>query len=193
MTLTLPRPFVTWGEFLTPDLIEMARAIVREHKDKFVPTTVSTGEKDFRSSVVLWHYDYLELKDKVCARINEVVPQVQALMQEYIPPTHFSQIEMQMTNHFRTGDKFDKHIDNGSADTALRRVSCVIYFNMYDEQRYTDGDLFLHLRNGIVTIKPVHNSVIFFPSHIWHQVQPIQTATEDFFDGRFTLNSWLHG
>lgn len=171
----------------------MARSVVRENREKFVPTTVSTGEQNFRSSVVLWHHEYLELKKQVSARITEVIPQMQEMMQEYVPPTHFSSIEMQLTNHYRTGDKFDKHIDNGSADTALRRVSCVIYFNMYDDQRYEDGDLFLHLRNGIVTIKPIQNSVIFFPSHIWHQVQPIKSKTEDFFDGRFTLNCWLHG
>ena len=107
--------------------------------------------------------------------------------------TPVSSIEVQLTNHYRNGDKFRKHVDNGSQDCALRRISAVIYFNMFDEQRFTGGDLLLYLYYATATIKPVHNSVIFFPSHVYHEVEPIQSETEDFMDGRFTLNAWLHG
>lgn len=195
----MPIPVINWSNFLDQDTIEMARQVVRDNRHNFQPTTTSTNEPDFRSSVVLWHHHYQQLNDVFSNRIREMLPQLRSDMQEYTLQTEPSKIEVQLTNHFKNNDHFSKHVDNASTpglinETPNRRLTCVYYFNMHDgANRFEGGDLYIYLANGTMTIRPIHNSVVFLPSHVWHEVQPITSQTEDFFDGRFTLNSWVHG
>ena len=194
----LATPIVQWSGFLDQPMIESCRDAVRANIDKFVPTTTTTGEDHLRKSVVLWHWHYPDLTERFTSRIMELLPIVRHEMQEYCIQTPPSKIEVQLTNHYRNGDLFKRHVDNASTvgqttDTPNRRVTCVYYFSMHEENHFKDGDLFVHLANGTSTIKPIHNSVVFFPSHVYHEVQPIQSDTENFMDGRFTLNCWIHG
>lgn len=102
-----------------------------------------------------------------------------------------TKIEVQMTIHHRNGDNFRRHIDNASSDTYGRRLTFVYYYMLSETKNFTGGDLLIDLQNGTRRFEPRHNSIIFFPSHLYHTVEPVQVPTEAFEDGRLTLNGWV--
>jgi Rps23 Pro-64 3,4-dihydroxylase Tpa1-like proline 4-hydroxylase len=42
------------------------------------------------------------------------------------------------------------------------------------------------------TIHPSQNQMIFFPSNSLHEVLPVNCASGDLADSRFTVNGWVH-
>ena len=82
-----------------------------------------------------------------------------------------------------------------------RMVSFVYYFAMRPDA-FTGGDLrvhdkverdgFYHPADTHTTIEPRNNSVVFFPSTLFHEVLPIQSNGAGLDDHRFTVNGWFH-
>jgi SM-20-related protein len=115
-----------------------------------------------------------------------------------IAPFSLGEIELQMTVH-RTGGYYKIHQDVSAKRTRDRRVSYVYYFHRLPK-RFTGGDLLLYdtdvqecgYTTGITRIEAVDNSIVFFPTEYFHQVTSVQCETEEFGDGRFTLNGWIY-
>ena len=97
-------------------------------------------------------------------------------------------IEVQMTRS-GNGHYFKEHNDNGTPDTAMRRITFVYYFLLNEPKAFTGGELIINA-DPPVTILPNHNSIVWFPSHLMHELMPVQ-STENFQDGRTTLNGWI--
>lgn len=89
------------------------------------------------------------------------------------------------------GQFFKVHTDNGSPDTATRRLTFVHYFLLNEPRQFTGGELQLQLPDREITILPHHNSIVFFPSHLWHEVKPVSCPSALFADSRFTANGWI--
>jgi Rps23 Pro-64 3,4-dihydroxylase Tpa1-like proline 4-hydroxylase len=100
-----------------------------------------------------------------------------------------------------TGDFFRVHSDNHSAGVRSRAVTFVYYF--YREPKpFQGGELQLWgtrydgdspiAEGDPETISPAQNQVIFFPSDYLHEVRPVNSASGEFADSRFTVNGWLH-
>ena len=110
----------------------------------------------------------------------------------------FMEIETQLITHF-DGHFYRTHQDNRSAANRSRQITFVYYFHRTPKQ-FTGGDLLLydtdfkeHRYAPILytRIKPLNNSVIFFPSGYYHEVTPVSCHTKQWNDGRFSLNGWL--
>ena len=98
------------------------------------------------------------------------------------------------------GEFFHAHNDNGSPTTANRLVSYVYYFRARSSG-FFGGELKLYnsrVENGVDLIghdfhliSPKDNSIVFFPSRIWHEVLPTYVPSGAFCNSRFTVNGWI--
>lgn len=170
-------------------MVALARHAAIANKEKFVNTTVSTGEADYRKSKVLWHWEYQELYDRFKERFLGVWPSIHEAFNLLAVP---GQVEMQLTVHSETGHHFKRHIDNGSSDTEHRVLTYVYYFTLDDNPKFQGGELIVETDKGSFNVQPRHNTIIIFPSHLWHEVKPVIVPSGKWEDGRFTLNGWIH-
>ncbi len=116
-----------------------------------------------------------------------------------MPSFPISQIETQLTAH-SDGHYYQIHNDNGSSDTANRKLTYVYYYRQ-EANSFSGGELRLYdskLENNYLVkadsfkdIEPRHNSIIFFPSYCMHEVLPIHCPSRKFVDSRFTINGWV--
>ena len=166
-------------------MLAQVRDVAITNQHKFVPTTVSTGVADYRRSTVLWHYNFIPLYDAFTNRLRSHLPLVQ---RELGMSFDVNSVEVQMTS---TGHQeyFKQHNDNGTPDTETRRITFVYYFLLNVEKGFEGGELTLNADTP-VTIHPNHNSIVWFPSHLMHEVMPV-TSDGDFLNSRCTLNGWI--
>lgn len=157
-------------------------------KDSFIPAAVSTleeeHESDYRRSLVHHNPFFKESFSQIIA--NNVAD---ATQQFNIPNPSYRDInvELQVTAH--GNDCYYKvHNDNGSADTTHRILTYVYYLHRQPKS-FTGGELKVYGEQTI-TVQPTHNTLVFFPSHIMHEVLPVNCG-EDFTDSRFTVNGWI--
>lgn len=174
-------------DFLPPAMVADIRDVAVKNQHLFVPTTVSTGVSDYRRSIVLWHFHFMPVYNAFCAKLNEVLPLVQAEINEHF---QVANIELQMTSS-GDGDFFKTHNDNGSSDTENRKLTFVYYFLLAEPKQFSGGELILHAPEP-VTILPHHNSIVFFPSRLMHEIRPVHSSGR-FEDSRITMNGWMRG
>jgi SM-20-related protein len=92
---------------------------------------------------------------------------------------------------YNHGTYFDKHPDNHGGANWRRRVSCVYYLHQRP-RRFDGGRLLIYDSKGrAFPVESVHNSIVFFPSSLVHEVLPIQCASRRFEDSRFAINVWV--
>jgi Rps23 Pro-64 3,4-dihydroxylase Tpa1-like proline 4-hydroxylase len=109
------------------------------------------------------------------------------------------EVERQLTAH-GCGGFFAPHVDTGHPIAADRRISCVYYFYA-SPRRFTGGELRLYdtwvtpsgstAAATYTTLTPLDNSIVFFPSDIFHEVCPVRCETEAFAGSRFTMTIWF--
>ncbi|NDJ19350.1 2OG-Fe(II) oxygenase [Myxacorys almedinensis] len=168
---------------------------VISRESRFVSTTTSTGEADYRNSKIL--YEFPEISAWMVHHISAILPTVFTQLDH--PLFEVSQIEMQLTAH-NDGNYYKMHNDNGSAAVVNRELSYVYYF--YQEPKgFSGGELRLYdldVATGwyesaetFVTIEPRNNSIVFFPSYYLHEVLPVACPSRRFAESRFTLNGWI--
>ncbi|NJL21524.1 MAG: proline hydroxylase [Leptolyngbyaceae cyanobacterium SM1_3_5] len=187
--------YVQLDHFLTEkEQRRLLEFVIRQEKN-FVSTSTSTGDLEYRKSVVL--HNFPEFADLISRRIQAVLPDV--FTKVGMTPFPISQIEAQLTGH-NDGNYYKIHNDNGSPDTATREFTYVYYF--YREPRaFTGGELRIYdskIENNYYvqadthhTIEPRNNSIIFFHSRYLHEVLPICCPSRKFADSRFTINGWI--
>ena len=113
-------------------------------------------------------------------------------------------IEMDITAHL-SGGYYKPHKDGGGGTEDRfrhRKLSYVYYFHR-EPKRFSGGDLYLYDTNeeteeagskgtfSCLRIEPLHNSLVLFPSHCFHEISTVECETDDFMDGRFTVNGWV--
>lgn len=104
------------------------------------------------------------------------------------------------------GGYFKCHQDRGTPHNVniwYRMITYILYFHQQD---YEGGEIvfyptkvlkdpfrFAKVSNEpVLSIKPNHNSLLLFPSHIFHEVRPVKADSDDIMFSRFTLNGWVH-
>ena len=160
----------------------------------FTPSTITTGEKDYRKSLVLRKPD--KIKDMFETRIRQLLPD--AISQFNVSLDVDSDIDLQITASSQ-GDFFKIHNDNGDNKTNHRKITFVYYF-MKQPQSFSGGDLKIYdyrIENKLYvpastfrTISPVNNSIIIFPSFQLHEVEKVRNNGV-FINARFTVNGWI--
>ncbi|MGB3513957.1 MAG: 2OG-Fe(II) oxygenase [Microcoleaceae cyanobacterium] len=161
----------------------------------FEKSVTSLNDPDFRRSMVL-HLAPIS-KATISQRIKLVLPQVLSKLEKQLFPIR--QIEAQITAH-NHGHYYHAHNDNGMPEVARREITYVYYFYRQPKQ-FSGGELVLYdekmendeyvKADSFKIVEPTNNSLIFFPSHYWHEVLPVNCPSEAFADSRFTINGWV--
>jgi Rps23 Pro-64 3,4-dihydroxylase Tpa1-like proline 4-hydroxylase len=186
---------VQLDSFLSPKQQQRLLDYVLQHESDFVPTQTSTGELNYRQSVVL--YSFPEFAELLNQRIQTALPDILAKLN--LPHFSITQIESQLTAH-NDNNFYKIHNDNGSSDTATRELTYVYYF--YREPKaFSGGELLIYdskIENNYYvqaesyrTVEPRNNSIVFFRSRLMHEVLPIHCPSRNFADSRFTINGWI--
>ncbi len=97
---------------------------------------------------------------------------------------------MQLTSH-NDGEYYKWHTDNGTRETESRVITFIYYFHQIPK-RFQRGELVIYPNaESELVIDPQNDYLVFFSSHMRHEVIRIVCPSRRFEDGRFTLNGWI--
>ncbi len=198
----LPARCVVLDEFLAPQELEGLTRFALEHEADFNASEVVSPHAD--SGVVNYEHrrsrvlmDLGQHQDVMLERIKSVLPQV--LDELGMEPFTIAGVEVQATAS-NDGDFFHFHSDNGSDRVASRYLTFVYFFHR-EPRHFEGGELRIHdarLKDGVYrsdgsyqSIVPRQNQIVFFPCELMHEITPVNCASQEFADSRFTLNGWL--
>jgi len=109
-------------------------------------------------------------------------------------------VECQSTIH-QDGDYFHQHTDIGPGEAATRKISFVYYLHR-TPRRFTGGRLRMYdtlacrgqlqAAASFREIEPNHNTLVFFPATVFHEVLPIKCASKYLEESRFSYTGWIH-
>ena len=109
-------------------------------------------------------------------------------------------VEAQLTAS-NDGEFFGRRSDNTFGAVINREITYVLFCHR-EPKAFSGGELRLYnsiLRgdryvagNACVSIVPRQNMLVFFPSHLVHEITKVSCPSRDFADSRFTLNGWIH-
>ena len=209
-----PAPFVRMTDFLTPAEQDRLLTLTFAGRERFKPARVGpTGRVDLetRTAFVLEHRIRLDVKSWFGPKLRGVQPHVLSRLRMDEAPGGGARgdaashegaprygLELHVTAH-PAGGFYDMHRDNTESRHASRKLTFVYYFHR-EPKRFSGGDLLLYdtdLEAGSCSptafsrIEPLRNSLVVFPSGYYHEVTPVECATDDFGDGRFTVNGWI--
>jgi SM-20-related protein len=195
-------PVVMLDEFLVAEEWSGLMQYAFDHRDDFSATRVVSNngghqiDREYRRSRVL--FDVGSYRDVFVQRIMTHLPRVLSGLQ--YPDFPVSQVEVQLTAT-NNGEFFRRHNDNGT-DSLRSRLITFVYFFYREPQPFQGGELCIYdtsFENGeclttgpCTVIAPAQNQMLFFVSDYVHEVLPVQCASNDIFDSRFTVNGWLH-
>ena len=193
-----PVPFVRLTEFLTPAQRERLFMHVMVGRERFRPARVgkNTLDRRRRASLVADGQTDRAVRSWFGPKLCSVLPHVLARLR--MEGLHPFRIEMSVTVHLG-GGLYKVHRDNSEGWFRSRKLSYAYYFHRRPK-RFSGGDLLLYDMgveaddgSSVVfsRIEPLDNSLVFFPSDAFHEITPIACATQDFRDGRFTVNGWI--
>lgn len=200
--LEVPPPHVLIRDFMTEAELAQVLAFTLAHADGF--QDAGTYEQPKESDSTKGRRSRILDGPANGAMAALILPKLQALLPKLWPqlgmnPLLLRNLECQITAH-GDGDFFAIHTDNSPAEIAYRRMSYVYYFHREPKQ-FSGGHLCLYntlLQDGYskcgqlaADIDPPRNGLMIFPTHIYHRVSPIQSASSTLTDQRLTLNGWL--
>ena len=195
-----PAPYVQFDDFLEDQDVDRLIEFVQRHEEDLSPSSVLAApgdeEAEIRRSRTLFELD--EIWPMFEPQLVGLLPTIRREIEEPWFPLHH--IERQLSVH-HDGDFFGTHNDNGGPAVRSRLVTYVYYFNMAPKQ-FGGGDLWVydyfeqdHVRwkgDEHVILEPRHNSIVFFPSWVHHEVRPVQSMIEGIAGCRMTVNGWFH-
>jgi Rps23 Pro-64 3,4-dihydroxylase Tpa1-like proline 4-hydroxylase len=189
--------------FLTGEERADLLAFVGDHEAELVTSTVNPAgesgyavDEQYRRSRVL--YDVGPVHLMFDTRLRALLPHVRKELG--LGWFALDRIEDQLTTH-GDGDFFRVHTDSGGPEVSTRMVTFVYYFairpgaftggelRLYDN---VERDGYYHPAETFTTVEPRDNSVVFFPSTLFHEVLPVHTDGDRLDHHRFTVNGWFH-
>ena len=212
-----PAPFVRMTDFLAPAQQDRLLTSTLAGGERFRPALVGEGRLSLesRTAFVSGVRIRREVKSWFGPKLRGALPQVLTRLRMDEAPgggarrgaaSHDGapryRIELNVTAH-PAGGFYSAHQDNMEDWNDGRKLTFVYYFHR-EPKRFSGGDLLLYDTDfeadagsgatfAFSRIEPVQNSLVFFPSEYLHEVTPVECASNDFGDGRFTVNGWLHG
>jgi Rps23 Pro-64 3,4-dihydroxylase Tpa1-like proline 4-hydroxylase len=151
-------------------------------------TSPSKNYPDWRRSTVIYDNQLVDVAATLEQAIRLHLPEVEAALA--VPPFEISSFEIQLTSH-NDGEYYKWHTDNGTRDTAARVITFVYYF-CGQPKKFSGGELVIYQPDRApAVIDPQNDSIVFFRSHTRHEVKAVTCPSEQFEDGRFTLNGWI--
>ena len=93
---------------------------------------------------------------------------------------------------YNDGGSFARHSDATAGGPNWQRRLSGIYYVHQRPRRFEGGGLAIHDGKGRrYVIEPDHNSALFFPRDLSHEVLPVRCASHAFEDSRFAVNVWI--
>ena len=198
-------PYVQMTDFLGPAEHRRLLDHVLAHQEEFAESGIVGADGQLgvldhgaRRSRTLANARVEEIWEMFERRLAGILPAVRRELG--MPWFPVAKVERQLTAHAR-GGFFVPHTDVGAPVVAGRRISAVYYFHT-SPRRFTGGDLKLYDTwvtplgstgaGTHTTLAPTDNSIVFFPSDVFHEVCPVQADTDAFGDGRFSVTIWFH-
>jgi SM-20-related protein len=192
----IPSHFVQLENFLSADEHQRLLDYVIQRRKDFLPTITEVNKHPgYRKSRAI--YEFPEFSQIILDRVRACVADVVRKLD--IEPFVISDIECQLTTH-NENDFYKIHNDNGSDKTAARELTYVYYFNR-EPKAFSGGELKLYdsrIENNYYVeadsfklIEPINNSMVFFLARNMHEVMPVLCPSQQFQDGRFTVNGWI--
>ena len=195
--ITSKLPFVVLQSFLKDASAGLLDQIIK-HQSSFQPATVvvenvPTVNLDMRRALTLVDPEFTS--DMFREKLKEVLqPALKRLGMEGFP---FGEIEVQVT-HSGHGDYYRMHHD---ADDESTRELSFVYFLHREPRAFSGGELRIfddrdveglaHAANTHL-LTPRNDVLVFFPSRFPHELLPVRVPSNEFGDGRFTVNGWIH-
>jgi SM-20-related protein len=93
---------------------------------------------------------------------------------------------------YNDGSFFGKHSDADAGGPNWQRRLSGIYYLHTQPRKFEGGRLALYDRRGSAhLVDPEHNSAVFFPRDVLHEVLPVSCGSRAFEDSRFAINVWI--
>jgi Rps23 Pro-64 3,4-dihydroxylase Tpa1-like proline 4-hydroxylase len=197
-------PYAQFRDFLDPDLHQALLDWVAERRADFRSATVTKSKEghgdrlDPEVRVALTLPNLGPLKDRLSEQLLAALPEaMRAVGSRGEEPRS---LELELTA-YGDGAHFKPHLDIpigqdrkplGARKGEDRVISAVYYFHN-QPKRFSGGNLRL-FRFGSdddsVSIEPIDNSLVVFPSWARHQVERVSCPSGDFADYRYAANCW---
>jgi Rps23 Pro-64 3,4-dihydroxylase Tpa1-like proline 4-hydroxylase len=196
-------PHLLFRNVLGPDLVRAMFEYACARERDFIPALVKnrSTERQRIDSAVRDCYRLDDLGDfrdsivKILDPISVTVVQQLGLSERAI------QLKELEISCYADGGHFSLHIDTGANLSHVRILSCVYYFAP-TPLRFSGGVLRLHAlpalstRHGLepqtIDIMPETDTLVIFPSWLWHEVLKVEVPSGIWADGRFAVNCWFN-
>jgi len=119
----------------------------------------------------------------------------------YVHMTPFTQTytEFRLTRH-GDNDYFKIHRDTGDDKPISSRALTFVYYFHKEPKIFEGGEILLFdtdtkntdFNTRYTKLIPINNSIVFFPSNYFHQVNPVSLKDDLFENGRFAIHGWFH-
>jgi SM-20-related protein len=172
-------PYHRIEHFLASEDADEILADLLARREDFCPLT---GDRNF-----LRLPSPLDQVPKFSDRLAKVLPDIEGRFS-----LDLSKPQLELYVHaYNDRTFFGKHPDNHGGANWRRRVSCVYYLHRRP-RAFEGGDLVIYgpCGNSFPVIS-LHNSIVFFPSSLLHEVLPVTCRSRQFEDSRFAINVWV--
>jgi len=116
---------------------------------------------------------------------------VPLLEQQFGAALKTSRIEL-LGQAYNDGGSFAKHSDASAGGPNWQRRLSGIYYLHARPRQFDGGGLAVYYRRGkACVVEPDHNSAVFFPRDLVHEVLPVACDSRAFEDSRFAVNVWI--
>lgn len=200
----VPAPFVLIEDVLPADqhgqlMAQIVDAATAFETPKLVKGDANLADRSVRDALVIDNPAtamVAPVKERVLAALDSALPRLG------IPAFRIDWVEAQVTihgnHHFYNAHRDDEPDPN--SPVFARTVSYVYYLHRRPKAfgggqlRLYDSDPAAGMFNpaAFTQVEPANNTLILFPSWAYHEVRPVALACADPFDGRITVNGWVH-
>lgn len=172
-------PYRRFSDFLPAETAEHVLMQILERQQDFCPLT---GNRNF-----LRLPRPLHLLPGFSEKLLTMLPHIQSVL-----GIDLMEPEIELYVHaYNDGTHFGRHLDTHGGGNWRRRISCVYYVHRCP-RAFDGGDLVVYDRGGAAHAIPAeHNSAIFFPADLLHEVRRVTCRSRAFADSRFSINVWI--
>ena len=194
-----PAPFLQFDNFLAPERLDALLDFVDRRQGDLSVSVAGADVADAHEARVT---QTLYEVDEVWPLFGEQLEALLPTMRKELGVPHFrlQHTERQLAVHFE-GDGYGPHSDNGGVKVGTRALTYVYYFNR-QPARFEGGEMRMynfverdgqrHIGTGFHDVEPRHNSIVFFPSWVHHEVLPLVAEVDGLDGARMTFTGWYH-
>lgn len=179
-----PAPHLRITEFLPPETSDKFLCDLLKKRDQFRARGISaSGNPAFFRLI-----SSLQIPSEFLDRFNRLTRVLEQRFDVNLPDPEITLV----AQAYNDGSHFGKHSDaHAGGPNWQRRLSGVYYLHTHP-RKFGGGSLALYdYRGHVHFVDPEHNSAVFFPRDLVHEVLPVSCDSKAFEDSRFAINIWI--